>query len=153
MPRRQTLAGHLTIDELERRYRESADRVERTRLQAIWMISQGKSVREVAATVDYTEAWVRRLVRRYNDGGPGALVDQRHDNPGAAPLLSYALQAELAVALKSPPADGGPWTSRKVADWIESRTGQRTYPQRGWAYLKRLSNGTTNGTANGHGTA
>ena len=32
------------------------------------------------------------------------------------------------------------WNSRKVAEWIESRTGRRVSSQRGWEYLRRLGN-------------
>ncbi len=58
--------------------------------------------------------------------------------PVIAPLLDAAQCAALAVALAAPPADGGRWTGRKVAEWMASHAGVATNPQRGVAYLRRL---------------
>jgi len=64
--------------------------------------------------------------------------DQRHQNPGALPMLSEEQQARLAQVLQDPPADGGLWNSRKVADWMEQQLEHPVYIQRGWDYLKSL---------------
>jgi transposase len=32
------------------------------------------------------------------------------------------------------------WNSRKVAEWIEHKTGRRVGRQRGWEYLRKLGN-------------
>ncbi len=54
-------------------------------------------------------------------------------------MLSPSEQRELSVALKRPPQDGGMWNSRKVAEWIEQKTGRRGLrAQRGWEYLRKL---------------
>ncbi len=38
--------------------------------------------------------------------------------------------------LQTPPADGGLWNSRKVADWMSEFLGRRVSKQRGWEYLR-----------------
>jgi transposase len=86
---------------------------------------------------------VRQIAHRYNERGVEGLGDRRHANPGAASrtLLTPAQQQELAEALEAPPEDGGMWSSRKVAEWIERRTGrQGVRAQRGWEYLRKLGN-------------
>ena len=46
--------------------------------------------------------WIQEVARRYRDGGPDAVGDRRHANPGAAPLLDAAQQATLHQALAEP---------------------------------------------------
>jgi transposase len=99
----------------------------------------GKLTREVREVTGYSPEWIREISRRYNKRGAQGLGDHRHQNPGASPLLSPSEQHELSVALQSPPQDGGMWNSRKVAEWIERRTGRRGLrAQRGWEYLRKL---------------
>ena len=86
----------------------------------------------------YSTDWIRCIVPRSNHGGPHALGDRRHANPGGTFLLSAAQQAHLQQALDEPPADGGLWSGPKVAQWILTQTGCKVHSQRGWEYLKRL---------------
>ena len=138
MPRHLTVVPHLTIPELERRYRSARDPVERTHWQVVWLVGGGRTCAEVAAVVGYSVEWVRKLIGRWNAAGPAALSDRRHRNPGGTPLLNPALRDELRRALAGPAPDGGLWTGPKVADWIGARVGRRVGAQRGWEYLCRL---------------
>ncbi len=138
MARHVTIKPYLSLEELETRYRKAKDAVERSHWQMMWLLAQGKSTREVAEVTGYCRNWIHILVRRYNQQGPQALVDHRHANPGPAPFLSTEQQAQLVEDLNAPPADGGLWTGRKVAHWIQTQTGRQVHPQRGWEYLKRL---------------
>ena len=52
--------------------------------------------------------------------------------------LDKAQQQMLETALLSPPADGGLWTSPKVAAWISEMLGRPVSAVTGWKYLKRL---------------
>src|SRR5215207_6112033 len=142
MPKKIKLESHLSTAELESRYRESRDPIERSHYQIVWLISQGKTTAEVMEATGYSRNWIQQLSRRYNEKGPEALGDQRHENPGGADraLLDEGQRAQLAELLKEPPEDGGMWNSRKVAEWIEGRTGRRASSQRGWEYLRRLGN-------------
>ena len=138
MPKRLHLQGHLSVDDLERRYRQARNPVARSHYQIVWLVGQGRLTSEIAAVTGYSPNWIRQLVRRYNAVGPDALGDGRRHNPGAVPRLSPAQQAQLRAVLAEPPPDGGLWTSAKVASWIRAGTGRETAAQRGWDYLRKL---------------
>src|SRR3954463_6875864 len=132
------LAAHLSPAELGQRYRAARSPVERSHLQIVWLLSRGRSEREVAQVTGYGRRWVGEVARRYDEGGPDGLGDRRRGNAGARPLLGAEDEAALRVALAEPPADGGLWTGPKVATWMAARLGRKVWPQRGWDYLKRL---------------
>ena len=138
MPRRLTLASHLTVDELHARYRQATDPVARSHWQIIWLLAQGTPTAQVATVTGYTQPWIRTLAQRYNAGGPAALGDRRHANAGGPPLLRPAQQAALAALLDGPAPDGGVWTGPKVAAWMADQLGHPVHPQRGWEVLRRL---------------
>src|SRR5215210_4263696 len=141
MPKKIKLLPHLSTEELQSRHRDARDPVERGHYQIVWLIARGKTTTEVMEATGYGRGWIQQLSRRYNEGGPEALGDRRHHNPGGVgrALLDPHQRRELHEALKEPPADGGMWNSRKVAEWIEQKTGKRGIrAQRGWEYLKRL---------------
>jgi transposase len=142
MPKKIKLEPHLSTAELESRYRKANDPVERSHYQIVWLISQGTTTTDVMEATGYSRNWIQQLSRRYNKKGPEALGDRRRHNPGGKDraLLSVDEQRELSELLKKPPADGGMWNSRKVAQWIEKKAGRRVSPQRGWEYLRKLGN-------------
>jgi len=83
MAKRLQLVGHLDAAALFERYRAAADRVERSQLQIIWLLTSGKSLAEVAAASGYSTRWIQKLIHRDNAGGSAALGDRRHGNAGA----------------------------------------------------------------------
>ena len=135
---RLAVAGHLSLDEMGRRYRRARDPVARGQWQIVWLVAQGRLAREVAATTSYSTKWVGAIVRRYTADGPAGVGDRRHANPGGTPALSPEQRAELNAALDGPAPDGGLWSGPKVAAWIAARTGRAVGPQCGWEYLVRL---------------
>src|SRR3712207_3804212 len=143
MPKRLHLEEHLSSEELEYRYRKAKDLVLRTHLLIVWQLSLGKTTREVSEATGYSPEWIREISLRYNKDGVEGLGDRKHQNPGAKDraLLSLEHQQELKEALKTPPEEGGMWSSSKVARWIEQKTGRRgVRAQRGWEYLRKLGN-------------
>lgn len=138
MARPLVVPPHLPVDELERRYRRARDPVARSHWQIVWLLALGARTAEVARVTGYSVNWVREVAKRYRAGGPEALGDRRHANPGAPPLLPPARQAELRGALAGSAPDGGLWTGRKVAAWIAARIGRPVSEQRGWEYLVKL---------------
>ena len=132
------LVAHLSTAELGQHYRAARQPIARSHLQIVWLLSQGRSEREVAAVTGYGERWITEVVRRYNAEGASGLGDQRTKNTGARPLLSHEDEAALRDTLAEPPADGGLWTGPKVAAWMTARLGRKIWPQRGWDYLKKL---------------
>ena len=144
MPKTIKLEPHLSSEELENHYREAIDPVLRSHYQILWLISLGKTTRQVMEVTGYSRGWIQQLARRYNRYGAEALGDRRHHNPGAKQraLLSVEQQQELKEALKKPPPDGGMWNSPKVGEWIERRTGKvlSQKKHRGWEYMRKLGN-------------
>jgi transposase len=141
MPKKIKLDPHLSSKELEERYRGARDPVLRSHYQIVWLIAQGKTTSQVMEVTGYSRAWIQKLARRYNEDGPDSLGDRRHRNPGARDraLLGEEGQRELSRALEEPPEDGGMWNSRKVAEWIENKSGKKPVrTQRGWEYLRKL---------------
>jgi transposase len=138
MTRRLVVPAHLTLDELEHRYRGATDPVARSQWQMLWLLASGMATAEVARVTRYSVNWVREVARRYREEGPPGIGDRRHANPGAAPLLDGAQQARLRAALGGPPPDGGVWTCRSVAAWMGARLGRPVSEQRGWEWMRRL---------------
>ena len=138
MPAPLTLPPHLTSSEITQRYRTCADGVEKTHWHIIWLLDQGQHIPAVAAELGYSQGWVRTIVHRYSDLGADGLKDRRRDNPGATPVVSADVRAELQTRLADPPADGGVWTGPKVALWLSDRLGRPIAPQRAWEVLQAL---------------
>jgi transposase len=133
------IVGHLSVEELEARYRAARDVTEARHVQAIWLLAQGRSVLDVAAVLAFAPRWVVRLAARYNALGPEALGDRRRRNGKAASLLTPDLLAALAARVRTPPEDGGLWSGPKVALWMAAYLGlAKVHAQRGWEALKRI---------------
>lgn len=138
MPKKIQIVEHLSVDELSDRYRQSTDVVERSHYQVIWLLAINKPTSEVAEVTGYSRDWVYKLVRKYNQVGPSALGDKRHENPGKPTLLDDVQQAQLLQALQEAPFDGDLWDGPKVAQWMSELLGRPIHPQRGWEYLKAM---------------
>jgi transposase len=138
MPKRITIAPHLSLEELEHRYRQAKEPVERSHYQIIWLLASGRRSEDVAAITGYSRSWIYELVWGYNRIGPESLGDGRIDNSGAMPLLNDVQQANLWQALKGPAPDGGLWNGRKVAEYLSELIGQSISRQLGWEYLKQM---------------
>lgn len=139
MPKRVTIEPHLSLEELETRYRKAKEPYARTHYQIIWLLAKGKKTEEVVAATGYSRSWIYELVWGYNRIGPATLGDQRSSNTGSSePLLNDQQQALLWMALQEAPIEGGQWNGRKVADWIGELIGRPVSRQRGWEYLKLL---------------
>jgi|SoiMethySBSTD1v2_1073268.scaffolds.fasta_scaffold348312_3 transposase len=137
--KRLELEAHLSGEELSTRYRRCHDAKEARRWHVLWLIATGSTPQQAADLVGFDSTWVRRLIRRYNHSGPDSMIDQhRLHSGGPAPRLNAAQSDALAQALEHAPDDGGLWTGPKVAAWIERVTGQKTYAQLGWVYLRQL---------------
>src|SRR5919205_1638016 len=74
------IVGHLSVEELEARYRAARDVTEARHVQAIWLLAQGRTVLEVAAVLGFAPRWVTQLAARYNALGLEALGDRRRRN-------------------------------------------------------------------------
>src|SRR3954452_18534390 len=129
----EEVVTHLSVAELEARFRAASDARSTRHLQAIWLLAKGHRTAEVAATTAFGVRWVEKLRARYNAEGPEALGDLRRHNGRGRTVLTPALLDGLRLRLAEPPPDGGLWTSRKVAAWMAGELGLAAGgAQRGW---------------------
>jgi transposase len=134
-----TVVDHLSVDELEERYRACADVTQARHFQTIWLLAKGHTVREVCETMSFGERWIDQVRERYNAFGPDALGDRRCDNGSEPSVLKPELLERLGRRLDDPPPDGGRWTCKKVAFWMAEQLGvEKLSPMRGWEALKAL---------------
>lgn len=139
MPKRISIKPHLSLEELENRYRKAKNAVERSHYQIIWLLAKGIVSEEVAKVTGYSRGWIYELVWGYNKIGPESLGDGRQKNPGAPSDLNDQNEAYLIQALEEGIApDGGKWNGRKVADYLSELIGKPISRQQGWAYLKQM---------------
>lgn len=148
--RQVKVAPHLSIEELEGRYRRAQEPHERSWWQILWLLARGRTARQVAESTGYSAYWIGQLARRYSTQGPDAMRNRQRFAAGGSyrrpMLLSDAQQNELREALAGPPpgaedtagGDGELWTARAVAAWMSARLGRPIAVQRGWDYLQRL---------------
>jgi transposase len=130
------LTLHLSAAELEARYETAADPVSKSHFHAIWLLSCGYAIAEVAAILSFSVRWVRLLRKRYNEHGPDSLGDRRQGNGSAPVILTPEALSSLKERLKTPPDNGGLWTGPKVARWLASFHSLKTvHDQRGWDAL------------------
>lgn len=139
MARHIHLQPHLSVDELERRYRAAKEPHERSWWQILWLLAQGRTATELAGVTGYSAYWIGQLAKRYNDQGPAGMHNRQHTTSRrTAPLLSTELQEELRQALSGPAPEEDRWSGRTVAEWMSARLGRPVSRYRGWAYLQRL---------------
>jgi len=139
MPRLKVMP-HLTYDELGQHFRQCRDGQQKVRWQALWLLSRPQaaySAAQVAAVVGRTADGIRKLIKRYNAEGPGA-VARNAGGQGRAPRLSAAQQEQLKGELLGRAPDGGLWTGAKLAQRIAALTGQPMHKATGWEWLRKL---------------
>jgi transposase len=107
MARRIHLQSHLSVDELERRYRAAKEPHERSWWQILWLLSRGQLAKGIAESTGYSRYWIGQIAKRYNAEGPDGMVNRQRTTSWRAPrMLSAAQQEELRAALAGP-APGG----------------------------------------------
>jgi transposase len=134
------IVEHFTPEQIDRHYRTCANPREKTRWHVIWLVTrpgQRRSAHAASKIVGLSPAWAAEILKRWNAHGPDGLRDGRREN-GAAPLLNGRQQQALLTALRGRAADGGLWTSPKVAQYVRERWGHTIHPVTGWKWLKRL---------------
>ena len=133
------VADHLSVAELQAGYRGSKDATLARHYQVIWLLAQGRTVAETARLTGFVPRWVEELLVRYNQFGPSSLGDRRRGNGARPKVLTPEILDLLRERLKTPPDDGGLWTSRKVAVVIAAELGLASVAeQRGWEALRAI---------------
>jgi hypothetical protein len=130
------IVAHLDVSSLAARYKCADEGMAKSHFHALWLLASGRSVGEVAAVLSFSTRWVSALVKRYNEGGPDRLGDQRARNGNAPTILRPEALAALKARLKSVPDDGGLWSGPKVARWLARFHAVRSvHDQRGFDAL------------------
>lgn len=136
-----TLEPHLTTEELYKCYRACRKANEKVRWRALYLISAGMVAAEAARRVGRTSGWATQLTQRYNKDGVAAVGDRRTTGGrkvGRPATVDRELGRELDAALHLPAPDGGLWTAKKVAAWIEQHTNRRLHETSAWRVLRSL---------------
>jgi transposase len=127
---------HLSAAELEQRYKAASEPIGKSHFHALWLLSQGYDIDETAEILSFSPRWVRILIKRYNEGGPALLGDQRIHNGTEPTILTADALDALKERLGTPPDDGGMWTGPKIARWLAAYHGLKSvHDQRGWDAL------------------
>lgn len=127
---------HLSSAELEHRYATAADPIAKSHFHALWLLSRGYDIEETAEILSFSTRWVRSLIKRYNEGGPERLGDQRVHNGTEPTILTPAALEALKERLRTQPDDGGQWTGPKIARWLaQFHKLKLVHDQRGWDAL------------------
>ena len=139
MARRIHLQPHLSLDELEQRYRTAKEPNERTWWQILWLLAQGRTATELSAVIGYRAYWIGQIAKRYNEQGPEGMRNRRHTTSyRPAPVLSPEHQEELRAILAEAAAQNQNWTGTQVAVWMSGRLGRPVSYGLGWSYLVKL---------------
>src|SRR5262245_58543404 len=109
---------HLSSAELEHRYKSATEPIAKSHSHALWLLSRGYDIDAAAEILSFSTRWVRILIKRYNEGGPELLGDQRINNGTEPTILTPDALGKLQERLKAPPNDGGQWTGPKIARWL-----------------------------------
>lgn len=136
--RRLKIAGHLDIETLEKRYRDSQDGITRSHWQIVWLLASEQPSEVVAQVTGYSVKWIRQLAQRYNAEGEAAVGDQRHHNRGAKGKLNVVQQQRLSKWLSEAAARGEHVSGRVVAEWMSETLGEPVHVQRGHEMRRRL---------------
>src|ERR1700751_4424471 len=64
------VADHLSIEELEQRYRACEDACSARHYQTIWLLAQGHTIAAVSALTSFVPRWIEELLARHNALGP-----------------------------------------------------------------------------------
>jgi transposase len=139
MGRHIHLQPHLSIDELEHRYRTAKEPNERTWWQILWLLVQGRTATELSAVIGYRAYWIGQIAKRYNEQGPEGMRNRRHTTSyRPAPVLSPEQQEELRATFSEAAARNEHWTGTDVATWMSQRLGHPISYGLGWSYLVKL---------------
>jgi len=131
---------HLSAAELEHRYETASEPIAKSHFHALWLLSRGYDIEETAQILSFSTRWVRSLIKRYNEGGPERLGDQRVHNGTEPTILTAAALEALKERIRTPPEDGGQWTGPKIARWLAQFHGLRSvHDQRGWDALVAIA--------------
>src|SRR5258708_40320084 len=90
MGRHLHLATHLSVEDLEKRYRAAHEPHERSWWQILWLVAKGQTATAIAESTGYTRAWIGQIAKRYNAEGPAGMVNRQRTTSWRAPRAATA---------------------------------------------------------------
>jgi len=125
--------------ELKQMYLDEQHPERKTRLHALWMLRQGKSMVEVSPLIGVHYRTVQHWAARYRDGGVAEILRRI---PGVASTgRKYYLTRTQRKALLAQVARGVFHSVWEVLDWVEQRWGVRYRPAGMYDFLQRHNAG------------
>jgi len=138
MPAPIKLLNHFTTEQLKHKFYNCPRAQEKLRWHGLYLLSQGLGRGEVTEKLSRSSSWVTDLVKRYNAEAAAGIENKKRGKSNHRACLTEELGKELVYCLQSKAADEGLWTGRKVAQWIEEKTGRKVNPATGWRVTQRL---------------
>ena len=122
---------HLTDDaraEVAQCFETTPDAETRLRYQMVLLAADGYTAPQIAPLVRRSAATVERVVHRYQEEGAAGVPHRRR--PGRPAEVPPAWEDELRRVIEVDPhtvgVDSATWTTRLLADYLGTVTGQRT---------------------------
>ncbi len=136
MARRVCVAWAETAEELRQRFAAEADAAKRMRLQALWLVREGRGVAEASRLAGVGARTVERWLGWYRQGGLAEVLRRvpGHRAKGAPGRLA----AEQRAALLARSATGAFRTYGEAQAWVEREFGVAYSYQGMYAVLARL---------------
>jgi transposase len=97
-------------------YKQERDHQNRTRLQSLWLLRQGRRMKEAAAIVGVHYRTMQEWVAWYRQGGVAEVLSRRHGGHGGQ---SSRLTPEQKEALKERASQGEFRTIWDGVDWVK----------------------------------
>lgn len=108
-----------SVERLKARYRAATRTDERTRLQALWLLREGWSVRDTTAAVGVHYRTVQRWMGDYRRGGVAAVLARHRGGHGQPRRLTADQEAALTAAA----AQGQFRAAAQVRQWLMAQFG------------------------------
>lgn len=119
---------------LHARARKATDARLAQRLQALWLVRTGLSLRQAARRVDVAERTVGVWLRWYRAEGLAGVCAHRQAGKGRRPRL----QAEQQAALSQFLASGAVYTAQDAVNWVSEQFGVSYRAKGMYSLLHRL---------------
>jgi transposase len=124
MARKLQIDWQESEEELHQLYKQEKDHQNRTRLQALWLLRPGRTMKEVAGLVGVHHRTVQKWVAWYRKGGAAEVLQHRHGgHAGAESWLSEEQEAELKAKAEA----GELRTIHDGVEWAKGHGIEYTY--------------------------
>lgn len=133
MARKLQIDWQESEEELYQLYKQEKDHQNRTRLQALWLLRPGRTMKQVASLVGVHYRTLQEWVAWYREGGVAEVLEHRHGGHGGPQgRLSEEEEAELKAKAKA----GELRTIHDGVEWARSQGVEYTYWGMRWVFYR-----------------